>query len=278
MTDDTPKAKAPAAKAPAAKAPAVKAPAAKRPAAKKPAAEKPAAAAITPVEPAPTTVAPAVAAATAAAGWYPVAPGSAQQRWWDGTRWTDHVYDPATATPAAATSVSTVPLRAAEGVKPSTVWFWLLAVGAPVLQSLDLIPASFWVNSFLGANFDDPSAIIGAELNPAYFVLLLCGFAIYAFCIVFAALDWRELKARGVPQPFHWAWSFFVFAVGIPVVYVIGRTVVVRRRTGSGVAPLWVFVGLEVATFIVSIVFAVYVFIEFVNIMSNGLAAAGNVF
>jgi Protein of unknown function (DUF2510) len=308
MTDDTPKdkpaprrtatAKTTAPKAPATKAPATKVTAAKTtpakttaarttgakaagasatPAPKAPraAAKKPVAATVPPVEGAPAAVAPV--AAVAAAGWYPVAPGSAQQRWWDGTRWTDHVYDPATAVPAAATTVATAPLRAAEGVKPGTVWFWLIAVGAPVLQILELIPTSFWFNSVLGANFEDPTAVLGAEFNPAYAILLLSGFLLYAYCIVFAALDWRALRARGVPRPFHWAWSFLVLVVSFPIVYVIGRTVVARRRTGSGMAPLWVFVGLEVAAFITNVVFGIYVFIQFVTLFGDGLSAAGNV-
>ena len=264
MTDDAPKAKPPAARRPAAKKPAV-----------------------TPVEPAPATAAPA--AAVAPAGWYPVAAGSAQQRWWDGTRWTDHIYDPATATPAAAaastatgaaaaTPVTTEPLRAPDGVKPGTVWFWALVVGAPVLQSLLLIPLAIYLNQILGGNLTDANTIVNDEFTPMFLVVTLAGWVVEAFCIVFAVLDWRELRKRGVPSPFHWAWSFFVVALGWPVVYVIGRTVVAKRRTGSGLAPLWVFIALEVVAFIAGVVFAVYVFIEFLNVLNDGLAAAGNVF
>jgi hypothetical protein len=261
LTDDTPKAKAPAAR---------------RPATKKPAAAKPAAATVTPVETAPATVAPA--AAVAAAGWYPVAPGSAQQRWWDGTRWTDHIYDPATSVPAAAAAVSSPPLRAADGVKPGTVWFWLLVVAAPVLQSLLLIPTAIYLNQILGSNLTDANAIVNAEFSPLFLILTLAGWLIEAFSIVFAVLDWRELRKRGVPRPFHWAWSFFVVALGWPAVYVIGRTVVAKRRTGSGLAPLWVFIALEVVAFVVGVVFVVYVFIQFLNVINDAVGASSGVF
>ena len=54
----------------------------------------------------------------------------------------------------------------------------------------------------------------------------------------FAYLDWRELGRRGVPKPFHFAWVFLSSGV-----YPIGRSVVVRRRTGKGIAPMWVAIG-----------------------------------
>jgi hypothetical protein len=282
----TPAAKAPAAKAPAAKSP-VKAPAAaKTPAAKTPAARKAPAASkatttVPAVEPVPATTAPA-AAAMAPAGWYPVAAGSPQQRWWDGARWTEHVYGPTTSTvqPAAAQAAVAQPtavLRAPEGVKPGTVWFWLLAVGAPVLTLLDLIPTSIWLSQIIAGDTTSASGILAAEFNPAYVLVLFSGWFIYAVCIVFALLDWRELKAHGVPKPFHWGWSFFVIAIGWPAVYVIGRSVVVRRRTGSGLAPLWVFIGLEVVVFIVSCVVIISALLAFISVFSDALSTAGNV-
>jgi hypothetical protein len=233
------------------------------------------------VEPVPATAAPA-AAAVAPAGWYPVAAGSPQQRWWDGSRWTEHVYGPTTATvqPAAAQASVARPatvLRAPEGVKPGTVWFWLLAVGAPVLTLLDLIPISIWLSQIIAGDTTSPSGIVASELNPAYVLVLLSGWFIDAVCIVFALLDWRELKAHGVPKPFHWGWSFFVIAIGWPAVYVIGRSVVVRRRTGSGLAPLWVFIGLEVVVFIVSCVVIISALLAFISVFSDALSTAGNV-
>ena len=284
----TPAAKAPVAKAPAAKTPAVKAPAAKTRATKAPAARRAPAAAkatttVPAVEPTPSTATPA-AAAMAPAGWYPVA-GSAQQRWWDGARWTEHVYGPATPVAQPATAVTAqvtvaqpaTVLRAPEGVKPGTVWFWLLAVGAPVLTLLDLIPTSIWFSQIIESGSTDPSALAAAEFNPAYVLVLLSGWFIYAVCIVFALLDWRELKAHGVPKPFHWGWSFFVIAIGWPAVYVIGRSVVAKRRTGGGLAPLWVFIGLEVVVFIVSCVVIISAVLAYVSLLGDALSAAGNV-
>ena len=56
---------------------------------------------------------------TAAAGWYPDPAGSARSRWWDGTQWTEHYYDPATGVPVAQ-------LKAPEGTKVYNLWIWLV--------------------------------------------------------------------------------------------------------------------------------------------------------
>ena len=54
-----------------------------------------------------------------AAGWYPDPAGSARSRWWDGTQWTEHYYDPATGVPVAQ-------LKAPEGTKVYNLWIWLV--------------------------------------------------------------------------------------------------------------------------------------------------------
>jgi hypothetical protein len=289
-TAKTPVAKAaPTAKTPAARAtPAAKTPAAtttpvvKAAPARKPTAAK-AVTPVPPVEPAPAVVA-AAPVAVAPAGWYPVAAGSPQQRWWDGARWTEHVYGPTTpvsAQPAygqaTVTAQPAASLRAPEGAKPGTVWFWLLAIGTPVLTLLDLIPVSVWFSQILQGDNTSPSALLASEFNPAYLLVLLAGWFIYAVCIVFALFDWRELNARGVPKPFHWGWSFLVLAIGWPVVYVIGRSVVVKRRTGGGLAPLWIFVGLEVVVFVVGCVVVISALLAYISLLGDALSTAGNV-
>ena len=59
---------------------------------------------------------------------------------------------------------------------------------------------------------------------------------------------------RGVPAPFHWAWSFLS-----PYAYAIGRGVVMNRRTGKGIVIVWVAVGLIVLGLVIGFGIAVMV-------------------
>jgi hypothetical protein len=53
------------------------------------------------------------------------------------------------------------------------------------------------------------------------------------------------LRKLGYARQFHWAWAFLS-----SFVYVIGRSVVVKRQAGWGTAPMWVAIALSVATLI----------------------------
>ncbi len=99
----------------------------------------------------------------------------------------------------------------------------------------------------------------------------LIGWACYAAFIVFSWLDWRELKRRGVPAPFGWAWSFFVLVSAGSAVYMIGRAVVLRRRTvAGGWAPLWTWVAATVVGFVAAISLGVWLFGEILQVVSVG--------
>ena len=70
--------------------------------------------------------------------------------------------------------------------------------------------------------------------------------------VVLSWLDRRTLRARGVERPFHWAWS--ILSV---LIYLIGRSVVLRRRVGGSAAPLWLFLGLSVLGGAVAIIIGI---------------------
>ena len=215
---------------------------------------------------------------TPAAGWYPDPAGTPRTRWWDGTRWTENYSEPAT--PAAATPWSTpaapvapwsspaagapaaypsmtpygvVPaLKAPDGTSPSTPYIWLIAVLPVVSIALSLSQLATIDETIAVAL--DPAA---SPFNSTDLVNFGVALLLAAATVLFAFFDARTLAARGVPRPFHWAWSFFAL-VSTPV-YIIGRSVVVRRRTGSGLAPMFLNLSLLAANFVIGIVSAVIV-------------------
>jgi hypothetical protein len=190
-------------------------------------------------------------------GWYPAAEGSSQLRWWDGSQWTEHVSDPAAPTTAPAA------LRAPEGTDPNTIWAWLVAL-TPILSLIGVVVYYASIGTTLRnlVSISDTGRIssgaygLGQVFTPAYFAVLGLSLVSYALNVIFAYLDWRELKARQIPSPFHWAWSF----LEAPLVYMIGRSVVVRRRTSRGLGPLWLTIAIIVIGLIVSIIEVVTVF------------------
>lgn len=200
------------------------------------------------------------------AGWYPDPAGSSSQRWWDGTQWTGHLSAPAAPAPAAyAYAIPRQEPRAPEGTSPQTPWIWLVAL-LPLLTigGLFLVDLRGTIERAMSAAMrGDTGASLGAQLAvytaPGYLALTLGGLVIEVLVIVFALLDHRALVRRGVPQPFHWAYIFFVFLVG-NLVYVIGRDVVVRRRTGRMSGAMWAAIAVAVVSIVVTIVYFVWQF------------------
>lgn len=191
---------------------------------------------------------------TTPAGWYPDPAGSPRSRWWDGAQWTEQYYDPATASPAQN-------LRAPEGIAVYTPWVWII-VFLPLLSLVGLFSVDF-ASSFTSPDYT-PGNSFGALSSPGYAILNALGFVIYGLCVLFAFLDWRKLGALAVPRPFHWAWAFLSSAV-----YVIGRSVVVRRRTGRGIAPMWVQIAVIVVGFFAAIVWVVSFFSAMFNAIQS---------
>lgn len=177
---------------------------------------------------------------TSQPGWYPdpVSPGS--MRWWDGTQWTGHRSAPYSTTTAAQ-------LKAPEGTGWNTVWIWFI-VFVPMIPVLALL-LDDW-SKIIDVNDPTGLSTMAFLFSPGYLIALLGGWLVYGLSVWFAYLDFTELNTRQVPQPFHWAWTFLSSAV-----YVIGRSVVVRRRTGSGISPMW----WEIATLVVTCGVVIYI-------------------
>jgi hypothetical protein len=131
-----------------------------------------------------------------------------------------------------------------------TVWVWLIVllplVNLPLLFVLD-VPG--YMRAILDAGISGDRQAIGgilfAYLPPAL-LISLTGLLANALTVMFAWLDWRALRRRGIPDPFLWVWVLLGLAI-----YVIGRGVVLRRRTGHGLGPVWVVIAVEVVALVV---------------------------
>ncbi|MDQ1084588.1 MULTISPECIES: DUF2510 domain-containing protein [Microbacterium] len=152
-------------------------------------------------------------------------------------------------------------------ISTNTVWIWLV-VALPLLVVLGLFVVDWGalmrqvVYSEIYADPFAPAPMGGAVVNAVSSVL---GILYNAATVLFAFLDWRQLRARGIARPFHWAWSFFVLAIGSGLVYVIGRSVIVRRQTGQGLAPLWTAIA---TTLVMWIGFGIWVAVLALQVVS----------
>ena len=181
------------------------------------------------------------------AGWYPDPDDATRSRWWDGFAWTQARSTPYTLTASAAE------LRAPEGTEWNTVWVWLILV-LPLLSSVRLLFID-WDSMF---QLSDPTGMSSFRTlsSPGFLFGALGGAILYGLCVWFAYLDWRALSRRLVPEPFPWAWAFLY-----TIVYVIGRSVVVRRRTGRGAAPMWA----AIATIALTTGFSIYMVVAMMS-------------
>ena len=192
------------------------------------------------------------------AGWYPDHTGEPRVRWWDGTSWTDHVSEPSVTVPSStATLPSTTPSTPALPATTPTgdVFIWLIVLLPLVL----IVLRSTLDYGQLGIDILDESrrgtsAIFGPA-NALSFGLSGLGLLLAGVTVLLAYFDVRRLRATGFERPFPWPWAFFSLISGVGVlVYVIGRTVIVRRRSGRGLAPLFVGIAIVVVGIVLSVI------------------------
>jgi len=174
-----------------------------------------------------------------APGWY-IDPESGARRWWNGIAWANRA-DERRAQSAATVGLIRQPgLPTSTSVSPWPVW------GIVLLPLVSASPLAFidwtgYARSVLAAS----AAHAAVPPPPGLVAAQLLGLVVFAAAIAFAILDRRILLRRGVVRPFHWAWSV------VPLVYLIGRAVILRRRVGRGSAPVWVYLLLSVGIGIV---------------------------
>lgn len=137
-----------------------------------------------------------------------------------------------------------------DGTPANTVWIWLVVVAQAAIFAFAAVALiqvqpqmQAFLSAFKSAANGSTSVVLERETalfgNPWYignviFPFVACGSAVW-----FAHLDRKALQHRGYDRPFHWALAILgVFMYACSLVYAIGRTVVVRRRGGHGIAPM----------------------------------------
>ena len=177
---------------------------------------------------------------TTPAGWYPDPSFPQQMRWWDGLQWTAHL---------APAGQQFMPLQRVlisnqTPVYNPFIWALVLLPLVSLLLVLTWQPEFRTITTRQGTTTIDPMSMY----TPGYFLLQASGLIVYGVSVLMAYLDHRRLARSGVVRPFHWAWCFLS-----PVVYVIGRTVIVRKvAPGRGMGPVWALIGMVVLSLIVT--------------------------
>lgn len=223
----------------------------------------------------------------APAAWYVDPSTSAHLRWWSGLEWTQHVapLPEVVAAPGPSrrdqrdqrdrrsTVEAAPPPPPTPLIAPVTSFDWSTETekaGAPrarVTERVDeyrFVPSRWGTVSVWLIAFDPWLAVVFVVATALFIPVAVVEsstnavFAVYALpylCVLFCALrDYARLRAFGHRHVAHWAWALLG-----ELAYLIARTVVLRRHTGIGSPPLWVYLVNMVVAFLslLLIVFAV---------------------
>lgn len=207
-------------------------------------------------------------------GWYADPDDPSVHRWWNGSAWTDARQPAPGAAPAApaypstqtaypaypSTPVAAAPVR--RDIPTETPWIWLI-VFLPLVMFVPMVFIDWrgYLEDSIESSIESPSSAWAVGFTGGILLLTLLSYLIVAAQVLFAYLDWRALRARGIDKPFHWAWIFFTLLISNGV-YVIGRGVILRRQTGKGLAAVWAWIAVTVLSIVIGIVFAVYLLNE----------------
>jgi len=186
-------------------------------------------------------------------GWYADPNGAPGLRWWDGTSWSENF------APGSATSLDR-PRIPAE-TKVDGVWIWLVAA-LPLLAIASLFAIDFrgYMQSLMGGDIRGAMSTIGV----GYVIALALSWISWGAVALFAYFDWRALREAGVVRPFHWAWAFLA-----GMVYLIGRTVILRKVSSRGFGPLWAGIAVYVLVFIAWIVWTIWMMTDMMQLIPD---------
>jgi len=176
-------------------------------------------------------------AATPPAGWYPDPAGTPRRRWWNGVSWTEDLQYPE---PPVYGRLAPTVIGQDTPVYNAFIWIIVLLPLLSMVYNLTTDTSAM----FTGAVSSRPGSIY----TPAYFLAQFLSLASYAAMVTLSYFDRQRLIADGFVRPFHWAWTFLFSGI-----YVIGRSVIVRNQAGRGLAPIWVWAVLLVASVVIAV-------------------------
>jgi len=177
--------------------------------------------------------------------WLADPAGGTGLRWWDGTQWTTAVMGPAELGPAVQQ-----PLAAGTIVYTWSIW---AIVFLPLVSMLGLFVVP--IQPIMSLSDAQSYGPLGPAFEPSGLLRNLLSLVIHGCAVALAFHDRRALLTAGYVRPFHWAWAFLYSGV-----YIVGRSVIVQRRIGRGLAPIWAWVGVTVLGSVVAVVSLVQVF------------------
>lgn len=170
-------------------------------------------------------------------GWYDHPGFSAGPRWWDGARWHDH-----------RPSVQQPPLPSGTSTNTWPIWALVVLPIAGLATTVLIDPVGLMRDSLQRSLrqiqnptlIPDPTETFAQTFTPGVLGAYALSFVLIAVNVLLAVQDERILRARGVVQPMPWGWAF------LQPVYVIGRSVVVRRRVRGSLSPLLLWIAITV--------------------------------
>lgn len=177
-------------------------------------------------------------------GWYLDPSGSGHRRWWNGLAWTHYMDGDLPPQGMVSGPVSQPLIPSNISLNPWPVWLLVLVPLLAIAPLLTIDLEGFFRDALIASQSGVAPHVL---LPPGMLLAQSFGWALYAASVAFALLDWWILRQRGVVRPFHWAWAFLM-----TLVYLIGRTVVLRRRAGRGQSPLWSYLLLSVLSGVIS--------------------------
>ncbi len=195
-------------------------------------------------------------------GWYSDPAGVL--RWWDGTGWTQ-----STRGAAGQMPVTFERPRIPDDTPVDSAWVWVVAlVGFVTVPLIFLFDVDAIVRAYAAVpGGGDLSGVVDATVAILVWTLVLSvvSLGVMALYVIAAFRDYKRLGSLGVQRPFHWAFAFLG-----PIVYLIGRHVVLRKVMRTPGWPLWVHIALQVITLIVVMVWTVW----FVQALLTGIVVA----